>query len=203
MQKPVIHGGGSAEPVLIRQAREWARGRSWWWRLPVLAYLLWAGVRQLTDPEYRSLFAGILFGVHELGHLVFAFLGEFAAVAGGSLAQLLVPVALALLFYRQFDFFGVVVCAAWFSISLAELANYIGDARALELNLVSFGEQAIHDWNYLLGHTGLLGKDLVLARASRFISALVLSGAGMAGAWLLMQMGDRAPSPTDVHRPAV
>lgn len=203
MDQHVIHGKASASSTLVHEAREWARGRAWWWRLPVLVYLLWAGVRQLGDPGYRSLFAGVLFGVHELGHLVFAFLGEFAGIAGGSVAQLLLPAALALLFIRQGDFFGVVVCAAWFAISLADLANYIGDARALNLDLVSFGEQTIHDWNYLLGRAGLLGKDLALAHAARVTSGAVLAGAGVAGLWLFMQMGGRAPVPADDHKRAV
>ncbi len=73
-------------------AKAWAQGRSPYWRLAVLALLGWDGLRHLRDPEAGGLFAGITFGSHELGHLLFGFLGEFMGVAGGSLNQLLIPI---------------------------------------------------------------------------------------------------------------
>ena len=52
------------------------------------------------------------------------------------------------------DYFGVAVAGGWEALSAIELSRYVADARALELDLVSFGESAIHDWNYLLGRLG-------------------------------------------------
>jgi hypothetical protein len=170
------------------EVRSRAREQSWTWRLPVLLWVLWSGLRQLQDPEYRSLFAGILFGVHELGHLVFAAFGQWAAIAGGSFAQLALPAACGLLFLSRREYFGTVVCAAWLSISLTDLARYVADARALDLDLVSFGEQAIHDWNYLLGRAGLLQHDLSIARARRVLATVLLLACGAAGGWLLSLM---------------
>lgn len=183
----IIHGE-TPTPGWIRDIRRWAEEQSWTWRLPVLLWVLWAGLRQLREPEYRSLFAGILFGVHELGHLVFAAFGQWAGVAGGSCAQLALPAACGLLFLSRREYFGTVVCAAWLAISMTDLARYVADARVLDLELVSFGEQAIHDWNYLLGRAGLLQYDLAIARAMRVFAAILLVASGAAGGWLLSLM---------------
>jgi hypothetical protein len=159
------------------------RGRFWPIKLLLLAYLAYAGVRHLTDPDFASIFSGVTFGVHELGHLVFAFFGEWISVAGGSLAQVLLPVGAALLFLRQRDRFGVAVCGAWLAMSLANLAVYIGDARAEALDLVSFSpEGAVHDWNYLLESLGLLRNDTRIAGFVRAVGWVLLAGSIGGGA---------------------
>lgn len=175
----------------LTEARGWAAGRWWHWRLPLLLFLAWDGLRQLTDPEAQGLFGGITFGVHEFGHLLFAFLGEFMAIAGGSLSQLLLPVLTGLLLYHHRDFFGLTVAGAWLSSSLAHLARYIADARSADLDLVSFGEDAIHDWSWLLGRFGALQHDLALAGAVRLAAVVVLVTALGFGIWLCLAMAGR------------
>ena len=149
------------------EAAAWAEGRWWQWRLPLLLYLGWDGQRQLTDPDAVGLFGGITFAVHEFGHLFFGLLGEFMGVAGGSVSQLLLPVLAAPLLYHHRDYFGIAAAGAWLASSLIHLARYIADARAGDLDLVSFGEDAVHDWTWLLGRFGTLQHDLALATAVR------------------------------------
>jgi hypothetical protein len=169
-------------------AAGWARGRWWQWRVPLLLYLAWDGHRHFVDPEAGGLFAGITFGAHEFGHLLFAFLGEFMGVAGGSLNQLLIPIGAGLLFYHHRDFFGIAGAGAWLSSSLLDLARYIGDARAFELDLVGFGEDAVHDWAWLLGRIGALQYDTRLASLTRGCAVVVLLLSLGYGAWLCWQM---------------
>ena len=63
----------------IRRTRDdamaWATGRRWAPRALLLAYLTYAGCRHLTDSEYGSIFSGITLAIHELGHVLFGFLG--------------------------------------------------------------------------------------------------------------------------------
>jgi hypothetical protein len=163
-------------------------------RALLLLYLAYAGVRQIADWEYAGPFAGIIFGVHELGHLVFGMLGEWIGVAGGSLAQLLLPLAAGALFWKQRDRFAVAVCGCWLAISMASLCPYIADARAQELTLVSFSEEgAIHDWNYLLSSMGLLRDDMQIARFTGFVAALVLAASAFAGAREVVRLARLAP----------
>jgi hypothetical protein len=157
-------------------------------------------VRSLSDYEYWTIFAGITLGVHEAGHIVFGPFGELMAVAGGSIMQLVAPVIVSVLFLRQREYFGISVALAWLSMSLSNLATYIGDARAQDLPLVSVGNgDPIHDWHYLLGHFGMLAQDHALARCARFLSVIALLLAIAWDAWLLkaMRLSAGAPPPAD------
>ena len=163
-------------------------------RALLLLYLAYAGVRQIADWEYAGLFAGIIFGVHELGHLVFGLLGEWIGVAGGSLAQLLLPLAAGALFLKQGDRYAVAVCGCWLAISMASLCPYIADARAQDLTLVSFSEEgAIHDWNYLLNSVGLLRDDVQIAHFVGVLAALVLGAGCILGVRQTIRLAKPAP----------
>jgi hypothetical protein len=171
-------------------AATWAReGRSWPPRVVLLAVVGWFGWRHLADPEYASIFSGITLGVHELGHLVFSPLGHWMAIAGGSVAQVLAPLAVAWGFLRQRDYFGVAVAGAWEAMSLSNLATYIADARAEALPLVSpFSGDPEHDWNFLLSSLGMLRHDTQLAALVRLVAFLALVGSLVLGGWLCVRM---------------
>jgi hypothetical protein len=156
---------------------EWTPGRDWRWRALLLAALTWQALRPLRDAEAWHVFRGITFGAHEFGHLFFSFGGEWLAVAGGSLMQLIAPVgaAVAMVATPRKDWFGAVACGTWLAASLADLAPYIGDARAQELDLVSFSpDGGGHDWHFLLANAGMLRRDLEIARLARAGAGLTL-----------------------------
>jgi len=169
-------------------ARVWAQVRSAWWRLLLVAVLAWDGLRHLRDPEAGGIFAGIIFGTHELGHLFFGFLGEFMGVAGGSLNQLLIPIGAGALLYYYKDYFGISAAGAWLSSSLLDLARYVGDARAFDLDLVGFGGDPQHDWAYLLGRFGALQYDTRIANGLRLLALICLLVSLGYGLWLCMIM---------------
>jgi len=169
-------------------AIDWCHGRDWRWRAPLMAYLAWTAARGLADPMHWSWWSGITLGVHEAGHIIFSPFGEFLTVAGGSITQILAPLAAMWMLRRQRDWYGVCVGAVWLASSLAELATYIGDARAQELPLVGFTDQPEHDWHYLLYHTGLLREDTALASLTRLAAGLILAGAVAGTIWLCIQM---------------
>jgi len=177
-------------------AAAWAgEGRTWPLRAALLAVLAWLGWRHLTDPDYGSIFSGITLGVHELGHLVLSPLGHWLGTAGGSLMQVLAPVAVAYGFLRQRDYFAIAVAGAWESMSLSTLAVYVADARAQALPLVSpFSGDPEHDWNYLLASVGMLAWDTRLAALVRLLAFLVLAGSVGGGAWLCVRMARSRPA---------
>jgi hypothetical protein len=49
------------------------------------------------------------------------------------------------------------VTLVWTGPSLADVAVYVADGRAMALPLLAEG--LIHDWNFILGRLGLLGWD--------------------------------------------
>lgn len=161
-------------PLAVRM-RAWSAGRIWWWRAALFAVLVLQVLKPLREQGDWTLFSGIIFGAHELGHLFWMPLGEWMGIAGGSLMQLLVPIGAAAVVWRGKDWFGVAVCGLFLAASFADLSWYIADARTEMLDLVSFSEEgAVHDWNYLLGEAGLLKQDLAFSRFARFIAWLVL-----------------------------
>ncbi|MDA1082235.1 MAG: hypothetical protein O2973_11255 [Gemmatimonadetes bacterium] len=176
---------------------EWCQGREWRWRAALLAVLVWQAARPLRDSEAWHVFRGINFGVHEFGHLFFGFGGEWLAIAGGSLMQILVPIgAMAAMYTTSRDWFGVVSVGSWLAASLADLAPYIADARAQELDLVSFSpEGAGHDWHFLLAHAGWLKNDLGIARGARFVAVLILVATVLAALALFRRMARSREKP--------
>ena len=190
MSSPAAASAPDAATGWLADAARWCEGRLWQWRLPLLAFLAYVGVRHLAEPGYWSIFMGLTLAIHEIGHILFAPFGETMSVAGGSLVQLLAPVAAAVILRRQRDWFGVAVAGCWLAFSLANLATYIGDARTGELPLVSVGEgdEVIHDWNYLLDLAGWLHLDASFARFTRVLSALALLLSTVFGGWLCRRM---------------
>ena len=167
--------------------------------MPLLLLLVVQATRPLRDFDERAnIFSGIIFGGHEFGHLLFAFFGEWWTIAGGSLTQLLLPIGAAAVVARSKDWFGVAVCGLFLAASLGDLSWYIADARARELDLLSFSPDASgHDWAYLLRRAGWLRHDLRLARFTRFVGWLVTIGSTLVALRLLwwMKTEPKPPEP--------
>ncbi len=133
------------------------------------------GLSRLRAPDYWDLLDDLNLAIHEAGHLVFQPFGEQGMTLGGSLFQVLVPAVFVAYFLRRGQRFAAAVVMAWVGANLFNVATYIGDARAQELPLLG-GENAVHDWWFLLTEWDLLPRDLTIARDVRAAGVL---------AWLL------------------
>lgn len=132
------------------------------------------------DPRRWHFIDGVNLLIHEAGHVVFMPCGEFMAIAGGSLFQLIVPAAFALYFYRHGQRFSAALVLCWVGQSLLNVSVYAGDALKLELPLLG-GEDSIHDWNYLLDRMGLLASAGGIGGLLRFGGTLlIIAGGGTA-----------------------
>jgi hypothetical protein len=117
------------------------------------------GWRCLRTPDTYLWLDSLDLPIHEAGHLVFAFGGETLTILGGTLMQLLVPLAFVVALWRQGDRHGATVPLWWMGQNCWNISVYIKDARAQELPLVGGGE---HDWALLLGQAGWLARDQVI-----------------------------------------
>jgi hypothetical protein len=138
--------------------------------------------------------------IHEGGHLLFRFFGEFLAVAGGTILQLSVPLMLAAFFIFQRQISGTAFCLFFFFEQFLPIATYMADARAQELPLLTVGDgdYVIHDWAYLFGRLGVLEHDTAIAHAVR-----VLGWVGMIAtvAWMIWRsLQTNALTSTDKRR---
>jgi hypothetical protein len=153
-------------PILDRLEDDWEPmpRKLLYFALAVYAALLW-DIAHGGDP------LGLVFlPVHEGGHLIFSWFGQFISVAGGTFTQLAVPFLLAAYFAFQRKAMGAALCLFFFFQQFLPIATYMADARTMELPLVSVGSgDVIHDWNYLFGHLGLLDYDTRIAGTMRIV----------------------------------
>jgi hypothetical protein len=138
---------------------------------------------------------------HEAGHVVFAPFGPFVAALGGSLMQLLIPLACAAALLTQAgDRFGAAVGLWWAGQNLVDLALYIGDARTLQLPLLggaTGAEVEGHDWEAILTALGWLHRDTALAAISHRLGVLIMVVALAAAAWVLFHRSSGLPCVPD------
>jgi hypothetical protein len=122
--------------------------------------------------------------IHEGGHLLFGYFGEWIMVAGGTVLQLFVPFALTVYFMFKRQLFGTTFCAFFFFEQFLPIGVYMADAQCQCLEYVTVGdpELAEHDWFYLFSHAGVLGYDTQIGNVFR-----VLGWIGMLGtvAWFV------------------
>jgi len=133
---------------------------------------------------------------HEAGHIIFAPLGRFMTMLGGSLMQLLVPLVSAVaLFVQTGDRFGAAICTWWLGENLLDLAPYINDARSLQLMLLggSASEVEGHDWEGILDTLGWLRFDHRFANAAHAAGALIMVAALV---WAAIVLARRDTLPT-------
>jgi hypothetical protein len=132
--------------------------------------------------------------IHEAGHPLFGLLGVTIGIWGGTLMELLVPLAFAVYFGTRGDTSGTAFSAFWFGENLLYISVYIADARAMELPLVGGGE---HDWNMLLGGMGLLQQDKTIGGVVRIIGWLIMFGAVL---WFISKRDKGRPAPEEDRR---
>jgi hypothetical protein len=139
---------------------------------------------------------------HEAGHVFFGFFGRFIMSLGGSLGQVLMPtICLFVLLLKTRDAFGAAVALWWVAQNFMDIAPYINDARARQLMLLGgvTGRDAAygyHDWEFILGETGLLRYDHTLAYMANGLGiALMLTSLVWAGVVLCYQWQQRRLQP--------
>jgi len=133
-------------------------------------YFLWIAY----NPLGGSFLDMVDLPIHETGHLIFAPLGEFIGFAGGSLFQLIVPVAFASYFTWKQSHYSAAIVLFWVGQSLLNVYVYAQDAVTMLLPLVGGG---IHDWNWMLERLGMLGYTRSIAGMIRLVGTLTILAA--------------------------
>lgn len=172
------------------------------------AYFITLGVKpvHLThlegDVATAAIFESFMHNVdlifHEAGHLIFAPLGRFMSILGGSLMQVLMPlICMGTLLIKHQNSFGGAVALWWVGQSLLDLAPYIYDARPRVLMLLGGGNgrelQTMdggtpHDWYNILSELGWLAKDQALAYGTWAVGAALVAGSMLWAGALLWRM---------------
>lgn len=166
---------------------------AFWTRVALLAaFALWGGVLIAQDVRTGELGNAFLHRplliFHEAGHVVFAFLGHWMMVAGGTLGQLLMPLVLAgALLMKNRDPYGAAVGLWFLGVSLLDVAPYMYDALHPQLMLLSgtTGEEGGHDWIFLFSSLGWLARSQAIGLLTHKLGALLIVAAVAWAAWVL------------------
>ena len=124
--------------------------------------------------------------IHEAGHIFFSPFGDLMMTLGGSLMQIIVPIAFCIAFLTtSFNPFGAAVTAWWAGENLLDVAIYINDAR--DLNLILLGghtgaEVEGHDWEHILQSLNLLTWDHRLGWTAHILGGAIMIASMIAGA---------------------
>lgn len=146
-------------------------------RLFVIVLMAWGAIL-LFRPQPWILLDSVNLMFHELGHLLFAFLGESMHFIGGTLGQLAFPVAFSIYFGLRLDWFALGFCLFWVGNNFINIGIYIRDAQEMALPLLIEG--SIHDWNWMLTQVNLLQyDDLIGGMVYAAGVAFVIGGIGL------------------------
>lgn len=157
---------------------------SFGFRVVIFLAFLFMGFGFLTEPLSPELMGSFWHNVnlpfHEAGHVLFGFLPPVGVSFMGTGMQLLMPLVCGFtLLFKTEDLFGAAICLWWFGQNFLDIAPYINDARSGTLPLLggNFGESSpygFHDWEFILGETGLLRHDHAIANASFLFGKIII-----------------------------
>jgi len=182
------------------QIDEYVKGKTWYWYIPVWLFGLYVFILLLSfNPNNQSSFIIAIpqsfdFFLHEMAHILTAFLPGILTAAAGSFSELLLGVLLILGAFKSKSYFAVLICALWFMLTCQSAGIYMADARAQKLALVSLGgalsgsDKAIHDWNFVFGKLHILSLDTFIGNSVRAVGIIVGVISLIFAAWLINKM---------------
>ncbi len=121
--------------------------------------------------------------IHEGGHFVFGFLGRMIYFMGGSLMQIILP-GLSVWVFLKSGFRTLIGTLYWLGQNLVNVSVYIGDAPYRRLPLIS--DSAIHDWNWILGHEGMLDSAATISNVVLVLGIVSCCGALLTSIYFLV-----------------
>lgn len=189
---------------LRMQVGAYAQGKKWYWYLPLWLFGVYTFIAILDfHPNEQSAFIVAVaysfnFMLHEMAHILTAFLPEFLTAAAGSFSELLLGSLLVYGAFKTRAYFASLFCFLWLMLALRSAGIYMADARAQEMGLVSLGgqiagsDEAIHDWYFIFGKLNLLSLDTFIGGSVQLIGALAgIVGLGFT-AWVMYKMAGEA-----------
>lgn len=151
-----------------------------YWRIVALLLFALYFISCVVHPNAWHFIDNVDLIIHEAGHFIFVFFGEFISILGGSLLQVLIPIVFAAYFFIYREFFSASLLLFWVGYNFVNVSIYAGDAIVVQLPLLG-GDSSIHDWNYLLTQLNILQYTHTVASVIYGIGIFVIVTACMLG----------------------
>lgn len=129
--------------------------------------------------------------IHEAGHWIFIFFGQFISILGGSLTQVLIPIIFVSYFFLKKDYFSTSLLSMWVGYNIVNVAVYMSDSVKMNLPLLG-GESSIHDWNYIFSALNILNQSSWIASIINALGIfVVIAGGVFAVRYSLLNQSDK------------
>lgn len=164
-----------------------------------VAFAIWGGYFITAGVDWEKIGSSFMHLInlpfHEFGHILFMPFGVFMMFLGGSLFQVLLPLALMCVFvFKQRDTFAGSLMLWWCGQSFIDVSPYIADAEYRALPLVGGGGEESHDWGNLLTMMDALDNTQAIANCSFAIGAVLIIAALVWGGWILKKQQQNVSS---------
>lgn len=168
---------------------------------PKIIFAILIGWYFLNDPTiHGNLYRGILGNfdliIHEAGHWIFMFFGEFMHILGGSLTQILVPCVFVGYFLFSRQFYSASLLLMWVGYNILDVSIYMADAIVMRLPLLGFadGDTSGHDWNNLLYMTHTLPQTHLFSSIAWYIGISTMIAGFALALWFSIERGEKIVS---------
>ena len=125
----------------------------------------------ITNPILAGLYL-IQFGVHEISHLLFAFLPDVLTAASGSLSEIVFTSLIVLAALRAKSNWAVIFGLLWLMLAMISAGNYMADARLQAMPLMGPSPDPQHDWHFVFSELGWLNADTAIGTAVKVIGRI-------------------------------
>ena len=132
-------------------------------KLLFIGGLLVSSFSLYTSPLHWIFMSWVNLIFHEAGHAIFFVFGNFMHALGGTLGELLIPLAIIFHFLKQGNRYALGFSLWWLSTALYNVSVYVADAGERALPLIT-GDPGTHDWWFLLNELGLINYDNFIFR---------------------------------------
>jgi hypothetical protein len=190
--------------------REYVLGKEWYWYLPLWLFGAYIFVKLVGFNMLAGLPVALLipysfdFMLHEMAHIVTAFLPSVLTASAGSFSELLLGTGLVMGAFWFRNYFAAMFCCLWFDLTAQSAGTYMADAIPQHLPLVSLGgalsgQEPVHDWHFVFGRLHMLGASACIGNGLRLVGHLVgLFGLLFAG-WIMYRIAVAQQGSQVVH----
>lgn len=173
---------------------KYAETKPWWLYLLVWLFLafLFTDILKFHSNHSNFFVVGIMYfvelGVHEVSHLLTAFLPSVLTASAGSFGEILFTSLVVYAGLRYRAYFVAAFGLLWMMLAFNSTGIYMADARAQSLPLVGPGPEPTHDWHFVFDRLGLLSHDHFIGGAFRVFGDILGLLGLLFGAWLIYKM---------------
>ncbi len=165
-----------------------------WGRLVLWIFYVYLFVHivQFEVQKNQNLFiAGLYlieFGVHEISHIITAFLPPVLTALAGSVGEISLTLLIIAAAVKERSYFAMIFGLQWFGLAMNSVGRYIADARTQALPLIGPSETVKHDWHFILSQWNMLEMDIIFGTGVRALGDIAALGGLIFGLWLLARM---------------